>query len=101
DVTKFMKLTIPGGDSAEQRVMDAGLELSPGEGGIMNVDFVGFDSPAEKAGIQFGWTIDAVQVENKRPPKELMFIPALLLLGLLAYGQLRRRSREALPHAAS
>ncbi|HEY9118481.1 MAG TPA: TRAP transporter permease [Marinobacter sp.] len=101
DVTKFMKLTIPGGDSAQQRVMDAGLELSPGEGGIMNVDFVGFDSPAEKAGIQFGWTIDAVQVENKRPPKELMFIPALLLLGLLAYGQLRRRSREAQPHAAT
>ncbi|MCW9010349.1 DUF3394 domain-containing protein, partial [Marinobacter sp.] len=43
---------------------------------------------------QFGWTIDAVQIELERPPKELMFIPALLLLGLVAFGQLRRKARE-------
>jgi len=58
------------------------------------VDFVGFGSPAEDAGISFGWTIDAVQVELERPPKELMFIPALVLLGLIAFGQLRRRTPE-------
>jgi hypothetical protein len=35
-----------------------------------------------------------VQVQNERPPKELMFIPALILLGVVAYGQLRRRTPE-------
>jgi len=49
---------------------------------------------AEQAGIGFGWTIDKVQVEKDRPPKELMFIPALILLGFLAWGQLRRKKRE-------
>ena len=93
DVTTYVRLDIPAGDTPEQRLMDAGLELSP-DGEKMAVDFVGFGSAAEDAGIQFGWTIDAVQVELERPPKELMFIPALALLGLLAFGQLRRRARE-------
>ena len=93
EVTTYVRLEIPAGDTPEQRLMDAGLELSP-DGEKMAVDFVGFGSPAEDAGIQFGWTIDAVQVDLERPPKELMFIPALVLLGLLAFGQLRRRARE-------
>src|SRR6056297_79145 len=91
--SKYVRLPLPAADTPEQRLMDAGLELSP-DGEKMAVDFVGFGSPAEDAGIQFGWTIDAVQVDLERPPKELMFIPALALLGLLAFGQLRRRARE-------
>src|SRR6056297_3208586 len=93
EVTTYVRLEIPAGETHEQRLMDAGLELSP-DGEKMAVDFVGFGRPAEDAGIQFGWTIDAVQVDLERPPKELMFIPALALLGLLAFGQLRRRARE-------
>jgi TRAP-type uncharacterized transport system fused permease subunit len=93
EVSTYVRLPIPAGETPEQRLMEAGLELSP-DGDKMVVDFVGFGSPAEEVGIQFGWTIDAVQVQLSRPPKELMFIPALALLGLLAYGQLRRRARE-------
>ena len=58
EVTTYVRLEIPAGDTPEQRLMDAGLELSP-DGEKMAVDFVGFGSPAEDAGIQFGWTIDA------------------------------------------
>jgi TRAP transporter 4TM/12TM fusion protein len=93
DVSTYLKLPIPGGDSPSERLASAGLELSESDGEMV-VDFVGFGSPAEDAGISFGWTIDAVQVELDRPPKELMFIPALLLLGLIAFGQLRRRTPE-------
>lgn len=93
DVTTYLKLEIPEGDSPEERLMNAGLELRA-DGDRMAVEFVGFGSPAEDAGIQFGWTIDAVQVELDRPPREIMFIPALILLGLVAFGQLRRKSRE-------
>ncbi|MFL1455497.1 TRAP transporter permease [Marinobacter sp. GN3S48] len=93
DVTTYLKLEIPEGDSPEERLMNAGLELRT-DGDRMAVEFVGFGSPAEDAGIQFGWTIDAVQVELERPPREIMFIPALILLGLLAFGQLRRKSKE-------
>ncbi|UDL03934.1 TRAP transporter permease [Marinobacter sp. CA1] len=99
DISTYVKLPLPAGESPSDRLMQAGLELSQ-NGDQMVVDFVGFGSAAEDAGIYFGWTVDAVQVELERPPKELMFIPALLLLGVVAYGQLRRRSREELAEAA-
>ncbi|WP_336368006.1 TRAP transporter permease [Marinobacter sp. C2H3] len=94
EVTKMIRLELPAAESPEQRLSKAGLELKK-DGDVMAVDFVGFGSAAEKAGISFGWTIDKFETENERPPKELMFIPALLLLGLVAFGQLRRRAREA------
>ncbi|MDI9245054.1 TRAP transporter permease [Marinobacter sp. CHS3-4] len=93
DVSTYLKLPLPEAETPEARLAQAGLELSENDGQMV-VDFVGFGSAAEEAGISFGWTIDAVQVENERPPKELMFIPALGLLGLLAWGQLRRRTPE-------
>ncbi|WP_150909597.1 TRAP transporter permease [Marinobacter halotolerans] len=93
EVSTYLKLPLPAAETPEARLAEAGLELSESDGKMV-VDFVGFGSPAENAGISFGWTIDAVRVENERPPKELMFIPALLLLGLVAFGQLRRRTPE-------
>ncbi|MDL0430334.1 TRAP transporter permease [Marinobacter sp. TBZ242] len=93
EVSTYLSLPLPAADTPHERLMEAGLELSR-DGDKMVVDFVGFGSPAEDAGISFGWTIDSVQVENERPPKELMFIPSLILLGLVAFGQLRRRTPE-------
>lgn len=93
EVSTYLSLPLPEADTPEERLREAGLELSR-DGEQMVVDFVGFGSHAEDAGISFGWTIDAIQVENERPPKELMFIPALILLGLVAFGQLRRRTPE-------
>jgi hypothetical protein len=93
DVSKYLQLPLPAGETPQQRLAEAGLEVSP-QGDQLVVDFVNFGSPAEKAGISFGWTIDKVQIEKDRPPKELMFIPALILLGLVAFGQLRRKARE-------
>ncbi|MDF0751122.1 TRAP transporter permease [Marinobacter sp. 71-i] len=93
EVSTYLSLELPAGESPEARLASAGLELSRKDDAMV-VDFVGYGSTAEDAGISFGWTIDAVQVENERPPKELMFIPALILLGLVAFGQLRRRTPE-------
>ena len=93
EVSTYLSLELPAAESPEARPASAGLELSR-QDDTMVVDFVGYGSQAENAGVSFGWTIDAVQVENERPPKELMFIPALILLGLVAFGQLRRRTPE-------
>ena len=54
------------------------------------VDMVEFDSPAEKAGIDFDWEIESVVIDAERPMKEWVFIPALLLLFALALNQKRR-----------
>ncbi len=89
----FINLNLPEGDTPEARLMEAGLELRP-DGDRMVVDFVTFGSAAENAGLSFDWTIDAVQAHLERPPKELMFIPALLVLAFIAWVQIRRRNRE-------
>jgi hypothetical protein len=58
---------------------------------ITNVDF---GSAAERHGLDFGMQITSVLVPADRWPKELMFIPALMLLGLIAWLQIRRRPQE-------
>jgi len=93
ETTKYVRLPLPAAETPQQRLAQAGLEVSP-DGEKMVVDFVNFGSMAEQAGIGFGWTIDKVQVEADRPPKELMITPALILLAFLAWGQLRRKRRE-------
>ncbi|HSL41355.1 MAG TPA: DUF3394 domain-containing protein, partial [Desulforhopalus sp.] len=55
-------------------------------------DMVGFGSPAEKAKIDFDQEILTIHVPADRPAKEWMFIPALLLLGVIVLAQ-RRRAR--------
>ncbi|MGP4845836.1 TRAP transporter permease [Marinobacter sp. 1Y8] len=89
----FINLKLPEGDTPEARLQEAGLELKR-DGDRMVVDYVAFSSPAEDAGLAYDWSIDSVQAKLERPPKELMFIPALILLALVAFGQLRRRSKE-------
>ena len=70
--------------------MNAGLELRDEEGKVL-VDNVVFGSPAQDVGIDFDWEIINVQVEADRPPKQLMFIPALILLGFVGMLQYRRK----------
>src|SRR5690554_5753431 len=93
DVTTYVQLDIPAGESAEERLSAVGLDVSD-QGDVLAVNFVDFGSAAEDAGIEFGWNIEAVQAKLDWPSRELMFIPALLLLGLVAFGQLKRKARE-------
>ena len=57
------------------------------------VDGVSFDSPAEAAGLDFDQVIQSVSVPKGSLPKELMYIPALLLLGFIWKLQSGRRER--------
>ncbi|MBS3803888.1 MAG: TRAP transporter permease [Oleiphilaceae bacterium] len=93
DVSTYIQVDLPPGETPEERLEAAGMELSLDDERAL-VDFVQYGSAAEKAGLQFGWTIDAVQVPLERPRKEWMFIPAVVLLGLVALNQRRRRTDE-------
>ena len=95
----WMKLPLEDGASPEERLMNMGIDGAP-EGEGYRVDMVGFDSPAQKAGIDFGWTIDAIRVPNERPPRELVYLPAIALLLFMAWLQLRRRDKENPPETA-
>lgn len=79
-------------ESYQARLSSTGLSLREQDGRLF-VQSVMFGSPADKAGVFFDWEIEAVVAESDRPPKEWMFVPALMLLGGLAWLQVRRRQR--------
>ncbi len=89
-VEKTILLPIGEGDSAQLRLTDAGLEIREEDGKVWS-DNVVFGSAAQDAGLYFDWEIRHLQVETDRPPKHLMFIPALLLLFFVGWLQKRRR----------
>jgi hypothetical protein len=92
-VTKTIMLPLGGAGDGPARLDAVGLGLRE-EGGKLLVDNLVFGSAAEKAGLDFDWEIVSVLGESKRPPRELMYLPALALLGLVGWVQIRRRNRE-------
>jgi hypothetical protein len=66
----------------------------------MQIDFIneGAGRQAEaikKTGVDYGWEITTVRTESDRLPKQIMIIPALLLMGFIAWLQLRRRKQAS------
>ncbi|MDX1605808.1 MAG: DUF3394 domain-containing protein, partial [Candidatus Competibacterales bacterium] len=87
-------LPIGEGETGEERLQNAGLELAERDGKLV-VDNVAFDSPAQNAGLDWDQTITAVLKPIFQPWKELMYIPALVLLALIIAIQRRRRDTAA------
>ena len=70
------------------------------EGDVMRIDEPMFGTPLSDKLSTFDFygddpvQISAVQAPSNQLPKELIFIPALLLLGLVAFLQSRRAKEE-------
>jgi len=89
------------GDSGKERVNNTGLQLDDLFGdmevamvmpGISNDRAINKQVEAIKvAGVDSGWIITSIQTERKTLPKQIVFIPALLLIGIVGNMQLRRR----------
>ncbi len=82
-------LPVPEGTDGAERLVNTGLEVIESDGQVMIVNAT-FDSVAEKAGLAFDQIITGVLVPSSQPWKQLMFIPALVLLGLIVLLQRRR-----------
>ena len=85
-----------------KRLSDAGLVVTP-LGDKLQIASVRFGSPAQKAGFEQGWDVANLVVPAQRPDPHWFFIPALLLIGLVWWGQGRRERRlgtRAVHHAA-
>ena len=82
------------GASGEEKLESMGIELLTGDDGSLIVDGVAFDSPAEQAGLDFDQIIQTISIPQSSLPKQLMYIPALLLLWLIWKAQSGRRSRS-------
>lgn len=92
-ISKGVLLPLSRHDSAQERINGAGLVVTVGADAV-DITSVKFGSPAAKLGIEQGFTISSLEVMSERPPKEWMFIPAFLLLGLLMLVQHRRGRTE-------
>ena len=100
DPREFVALLPLGeGETGADKLLAAGLESSEKDG-VLIVDNVTFDSPAATAGLDWDQKIQAVLVPASQPWKELMFIPALILLGLIVLVQ-RRRNDAAVSATAT
>jgi hypothetical protein len=83
----------PAGDGAERLMEHAGIELRDEDGKVL-IDNIAFGSPAEGAKLDFDWEITAVEVAADRFPKQLFWIPAVVLLVGIYLLQRRRRQEE-------
>lgn len=92
EVNKVVMLPMGPRAEGQERLQNAGLSIRR-SGDEITVGLVTFGSTAQKVGINYGYTIAGVQVANERPPKELIYIPGFMLLGLISWLQLRRRRR--------
>jgi hypothetical protein len=90
EIDKVVMLPLGAAGSGEDRLFEAGLELIIDDDKVI-VDNVVFGSTAERQKIDFDYEIASVQVPADRPPRQLFYVPALLLLGLIVMLQRRRR----------
>ncbi|WP_424940693.1 TRAP transporter permease [Aliiroseovarius sp. S253] len=92
-------LNVPEADGGAARLDASGIALMP-EGDVMRIDEPMFGTPLADKLSTFDFygddpvQISAVQAPSNQLPKELIFIPALLLLGLVAFLQSRRAKEE-------
>jgi TRAP transporter 4TM/12TM fusion protein len=99
EFTMAVMLPVVKGATGAERLAEIGIDTREEDGKVL-VDNVVFSSPAEKAGIDFDQEILNVQMPSKRPPKELMNIPALGLLVLVWFVQRARCRKEKAAAAA-
>ena len=82
--------------------MHSGLLLLE-EDGLVKLEEPIFGSPVSANLDSFDFYADdavriaTIQAPSSQPPKELVFIPALILLGLIAFLQRGRAAREGVP----
>jgi TRAP transporter 4TM/12TM fusion protein len=100
DVNKGVLLPLGDAGPARERLKKIGVTVMS-LGKEISVGAVRFGSRAEKLGLETGFKFIGIEVPTRRPDKEWMFIPALLLLGVIIALQRVRRGKPAAKRAAA
>lgn len=93
DARYLLPVGTKGADGATRLMENAGIEFRDEDGRIF-VDNLNFGGVAEQLGIDFDWEVVALDVQADRAPKELFYIPALLLLLGVYLLQMRRKRTQ-------
>lgn len=92
-MTTYVLVPVPSGDSGEERMEALGMELVA-DGDKAMVDFIEFGSQAAELGFDFDQEIIEVLAPVNRWTKEWLWIPALIVFGLVVLLQRRRREKQ-------
>ncbi|BCB09029.1 C4-dicarboxylate ABC transporter [Vreelandella venusta] len=98
-LTTYMVLPVPEGETGEERLENLGLELLIEDERAV-IDMVAFGSTAADLGLDFDQEIIEVLAPVDRWIKELMWVPAFLVFGLIVVMQRRRRNNTSTTTAA-
>jgi len=98
EFTKTVMLPVGDEATGAEKLAGIGIETRDEDGKVF-IDMVDFGSPAQKAKLDFDQEILSIQMPTDRPNKEWMFVPALMLLGLIWFLQ-RGRARKLEPQPA-
>ena len=98
-MTTFMTLPVPDGETGQERLDNLGMDLLIRDGKA-TVDMVAYGSQAKELGFDFDQEIIEVLSPVDRWTKELMWIPAFLVFGLIVMMQRRRRDNTAVTATA-
>ena len=96
DIRKGVLLPLGEPGPARERLRRIGLTIVP-LGDEVQIAQVQFGSQAEKLGLEAGFKVSGIELPADRPPKEWMFVPALLLLAAVMWLQRRRLPRKPSP----
>jgi TRAP transporter 4TM/12TM fusion protein len=89
---KAVTLRLPAGATPEARLAATGAIVGR-FGPEPVIGSVRLRSPAERAGLEQGWRVVATREPTERPSRYLWYLPALLLVLVVALPQLARRRR--------
>ncbi len=92
DARYLLPLGAAGGEGEARLLDSAGIEFR-NEDGKYFVDNLNFGGPAEQLKIDFDWEVVEIEVAADRPPQEIFYIPAMLLLGAVFLLQTRRKKK--------
>jgi hypothetical protein len=95
DVTKLIRLNLGEKGTAAERLGVAGIILTPGD--KPSIASVRPGSEAARQKLRPGDTVEGVEVPTQRPSPFLFAIPAIFMLGALAWLQRSRRGAAAAP----
>ncbi len=91
DSTFLLPLGAAGPEGKIRLSKNAGVEFRD-ENNTLLIDNITFGGAAEQLGLDFDWRVASIEVVADRIRKEVFYLPALLMLGLVVLFQVRRRN---------
>lgn len=92
------ELPLEKGTNGKERINNTGFQLDdmfgPMEVAMMLPGHNKQVEAMKKAGVDSGWLLTSVRVENDRLPKQIVLLPLIVIIVLLGWNQIRRRKKE-------